>query len=82
MPGVMSRWVPNSQNSLACPNGSAQPADNYCYAPVVLLIERLEEQMEYGEETWDTDKKPPAKAVIFADPQTAIDGLPTIGYNV
>jgi hypothetical protein len=31
--------------------------------------------MEYGEETWNTDKKPPAKAVIFADPQTAIDGL-------
>jgi hypothetical protein len=41
----------------------------------VLLIKRLEEQMEYGEETWDTDKKPPAKAIIFPDPQTAIDGL-------
>jgi hypothetical protein len=31
--------------------------------------------MEYGEETWDTDRKPPARAVIFHDPQTAIDGL-------
>jgi hypothetical protein len=30
--------------------------------------------MERGE-TWDTDRKPPAKAIIFQDPQTAIDGL-------
>ena len=31
--------------------------------------------MEFGEETWDTQKKPPAKAIYFADSQTAIDGL-------
>jgi hypothetical protein len=28
--------------------------------------------MEYREETWDT---PPTKAIIFPDPQTAIDDL-------
>jgi hypothetical protein len=38
----------------------------------VLLIKRLEEQMGYREETWDT---PSTKAIIFPDPQTAIDDL-------
>jgi hypothetical protein len=38
-------------------------------------MKRLEEQTEFGEETWDTQKKPPAKAIYFADSQTAIDGL-------
>jgi hypothetical protein len=57
-----------------CPNGCTQRADNYCYASPVLLIKRLEEQMEHAE-TGDTDKKPPARAIIFADPQTAIDSL-------
>jgi hypothetical protein len=42
---------------------------------IVLLTKGLEEQMVYCEETSDTDKKPPAKAVIFPDPQTAIDAL-------
>jgi hypothetical protein len=41
----------------------------------VLLIKSLEEQMEYREETWDTHSKPPTKAIIFPDPQTAIDDL-------
>jgi hypothetical protein len=31
--------------------------------------------MEYREETWDTHSKPPTKAIIFPDPQTAIDDL-------
>jgi hypothetical protein len=38
----------------------------------VLLIKRLEEQMGYREETWDT---PSTKAIIFPDPQTAVDDL-------
>jgi|HubBroStandDraft_6_1064221.scaffolds.fasta_scaffold747897_2 hypothetical protein len=31
--------------------------------------------MEYGMETWDTQKKPPTRAIEFPDSQAAIDGL-------
>jgi hypothetical protein len=41
----------------------------------VLLMKSLEQRMEYGEETRDTQKKPAAKAIYFADSQSAIDGL-------
>jgi hypothetical protein len=50
------------------------PTTFITFAPV-LLIKSLEEQMEFGEQTSDAHKKPPAKAIIFPDPQTAIDGL-------